>query len=367
MSLPEPKLIRILYISRAHGLNSGGMERLSFRVLEGYRKADSVSVVALVPPVRQAHSLFWNRAQSVAFALRVFPAAFWMARSCDVVHLGDPVLAKIGWLIKVFWHKPVAVTMHGLDVTYPNRLYQMYLRFFFTKFDQYFPISQAAAGLLAKFKVSGQVTVITPGVDDWFDPAIYTRAELAAMLKINTDKKIVLLTIGRLVARKGQAWFIQNVLPSLDHRFIYVVAGDGPEYAPLAAWLNVRPDISSRVHLLGRVSEDNLKLLYHTADAFIQPNVPLPGELEGFGIVLLEAAMCELPVFASDLEGIRDAVTPTKNGALITPADPAAWVKALHQFYISPRRSTEARDFTKKNYSWNLVTPKYVLALRRLA
>ncbi len=367
VSQPSPNSnLRILFISRAHGLNAGGMERLSHHILSEYQQNPRITVHALVHRPVTHRSLFIHRLSSLCFTLSLIPRALFLARTVDAVHLGDPVLALIGRLIQLVWHKPIAVTVHGLDITYPHAIYQSYLRSFFTQFNAYFPISTHTAKLLQSFNLTGSVTIIQPGTDDWFTPHEYTHSDLSQFLGRSITNQVILLTIGRLVPRKGHLWFIQKVLPSLPPHTLYVIAGIGPEYSTLRVYLDQHPEISQQVCLSGRVSDQNLRLLYNTADAFIEPNISTQNDSEGFGLVLLEAAMCGLPVFAADLEGIRDAITPNQNGTLLPSAQAQIWIDTLFGFINHPYKNSHARKYTLTHFNWSYVSNKYIHALKQI-
>ena len=64
-----------------------------------------------------------------------------------------------------------------------------------------------------------------------------------------------------------------------------------------------------------------LKNAYSASDIFIMPNIPIPGDMEGFGIVLLEANLAGTPAVAADLEGIKDVIENGKNGYKIEVRD----------------------------------------------
>src|SRR5581483_9452936 len=226
----------------------------------------------------------------------VIPRALMAARYADLIHLGDPLVSFTGWLIKKVTRKPVAVTVHGLDVSYPHSLYRLYLSLFFRHFDYYFPISRHAQSLLDQWHVTGKRVVVWPGVKDHSQTLSPRQGE----------QEIQLLTVGRLVKRKGHEWFIRHVMPQLSEQYIYLIAGDGPERDAIK---NAVADthLESRVRLLGRVDDAELVRLYSNASAFVQPNIHVEGDAEGFGLVLLDAALAGLPVFAANIDGIPDA------------------------------------------------------------
>lgn len=333
---------KILFITRAYGEHAGGLERLSFELIQSISSHPSVSAQVI------KHT--GSRATSPLFTITAIPHALVAARQADVVHLSDPLLSLVGWLIKKILHKPVAVNVHGLDVTYPNFLYQTYLKLFFRHQDIYFPISTYVNTLLERWHVTGTQTVINPGIsDNLYDPTT----------KKTADNQITLLTIGRLVKRKGHAWFVANVLPKLPQNIIYVIAGSGPE-ADNIKHAALQHKVEKRVIQLGEVSQAKLKNLYNTADAFIQPNIKVVGDAEGFGLVLLEAALCNLPVFAADIDGIPDAIQNNQNGNLITSGNAEAWIDALSK---SLATATHSRQYTLNKFSWDNVADKYYQSL----
>lgn len=350
----------ILFVTRAYSPNSGGMERLSYELIQAVSDNNSVKTQVI------AHS--GSRQTSPLFILTSLPKVISAARHADIIHLGDPMLSFTGWLTKLVFNKPVAVTVHGLDISYPNFLYQLYLKLFFGKLDIYLPISQHVNTLLEQFNIKGKKIVINPGINDNFYNPDITRQNLNSILHKNTNDLTVLLTSGRLVKRKGHAWFIQHVLPRLPQNTIYIIAGDGPELKNIKTVI-AQKNLNNRVILLGRVSNKTLKTLYNTVDAFIQPNIKVENDAEGFGLVLLEAALCNRPIFAASIDGIPDAIQNNKNGTLITNNDSQAWIKILNTFISQQKNSptnTLPRTYTLNKFSWDNTTNKYLAVLNNL-
>src|SRR5688572_30036281 len=111
---PTPKQkLRVLFITRAYGETGGGMERLSYELIEAFSYRKDVAVSQLANNTKVGTSFTAARFRSALFAFLVIPRALLAARRVDVVHLGDPVLSLAGWLIQWIWKKPVVVTVHG--------------------------------------------------------------------------------------------------------------------------------------------------------------------------------------------------------------------------------------------------------------
>ena len=147
--------------------------------------------------------------------------------------------------------------------------------------------------------------VVPPGV---LDPSRLPKrtAESGARLRNRlglAPDTTVLLTLGRLVPRKGVRWFVSEVMSQLPETVVYVVAGSGSdEDAIRSAIAGIGPS-GQRVLLLGQVDEGLRDALFTGADLFIMPNVVVPGDMEGFGLVAIEAAAAGALVVASALGG----------------------------------------------------------------
>lgn len=360
MRLYERVDMKILFITRAYGEHAGGMERLSYEFIQAAGQHPHIETTVLANKTNKGTSLAGTRRASALFALSVIPRALSAARGADIVHIGDPVLSLAGWFIKIFIDKPVVVTVHGLDITHASMLYQLYLALFFRAFDLYLPISTHVASLLQLKHVNGHIEVLTPGVTDRYYDKSISRSELAEQLSLskdNIDNIKVLLTVGRLVPRKGHAWFIQNVLPKLPENVLYVIAGTGPADASIQRAIEDAKQ-AGRVQLLDRVSDADLKTLYNTVDLFVQPNIPTNADSEGFGLVLLEAALCNRPVLASKIEGITDAIHDGKNGTLVPAGDVNAWVSAVKQV-LAELQINKPRQFTLRTFNWQQIMEAY--------
>ena len=174
----------------------------------------------------------------------------------------------------------------------------------------------------------------------------------------------ILLTVGRLVPRKGVRWLVTEVLPRLAERradWIYLVVGEGPERQAIAEAARRDQRVAQRVHLLGQISDDELRTAYAAADLFVMPNVSVPGDSEGFGIVHLEARAAGLPVVAADIEGISESFVP-EDGLLVAAGDVMAFVDAIDCLLsqgLSPeeRQSRSARIAAR--YDWSRIIEVY--------
>ena len=176
-----------------------------------------------------------------------------------------------------------------------------------------------------------------------------------------------MVTVGRQVRRKGFAWFIENVMPKLPDRVVLWLAGDGPERENIEAAIE-RADVQQRVRCLGKVSEEELVELYRRGKLFVMPNIVVPGDMEGFGIVMLEAGACGLPTLAADLEGIRDVIDEGVNGWFAPTEDAKAFAARIQSLLDDPDGLREASERTAEyvttTFRWDSTAERYLDALR---
>jgi glycosyltransferase involved in cell wall biosynthesis len=148
--------------------------------------------------------------------------------------------------------------------------------------------------------------------------------------------RAVLLTLGRLAANERTKGFdeVMETLPRLARRIpeiVYVIAGEGDDKPRLQRKARAL-GIADRVVFTGMVREEEKADLYRLADVYV-----MPSRGEGFGIVLLEAMACGVPVVASKIDGSREAVRNGELGLLVDPDDPAEIEAAVLESLSRPR------------------------------
>jgi phosphatidylinositol alpha-1,6-mannosyltransferase len=208
---------------------------------------------------------------------------------------------------------------------------------------------------------------IPNGIDASSEGEPQPRASLEALLGESLEGKKVVLGFGRLAKRKGAAWFAENVLPRLPQDVLYVVAGGGPEKANIIA-AAARAGVEDRFRFLGMVDDAARNVLLHTADLFVQPNISVPGDMEGFGIAVIEASLHGLVVVASRLEGLQDAICDGGNGFLVQSGDADAFAAKISELLgdNAGRREfgARARQYTIEHCHWEKIAQDYLAVLQ---
>lgn len=160
------------------------------------------------------------------------------------------------------------------------------------------------------------------------------RADLLARLGLGGRR--VLMSLGRLAAGERYKGIdeVLEVMPTLLRTvpdLAYLIAGEGDDRARLEAKVRAL-GLAERVVFAGYVPEAEKADYYRLADCFL-----LAGWGEGFGIVLLEAMACGIPVVASRLDGSCEAVADGALGLLVNPREPADLLRGIETALASPR------------------------------
>jgi phosphatidylinositol alpha-1,6-mannosyltransferase len=264
------------------------------------------------------------------------------------------------------------VYLHGLDLLYPSALYQ---RLFVSRLPAIDRILVNSAytrrEALAKGLPEQAIRVVNPAVEM---PAADPGVELAAQrLRQELGGGPILLSVGRLVARKGVAEFIEQALPELARRLpglrLLVVGGEPPGGGGLQLrrlqQAIAAAQMPSVVSLLGAVSNERLAVLYASADLHVLPLVDIPGDVEGFGMVVLEAAARGVPTVAFELGGVADALdSEAGGGRLVRSGEYSELVTAACQVLAAASSDSRAQLIEKARHrSWSRFGEELVAAL----
>lgn len=343
---------KVLCMTRKYPPSVGGMERFCYDLYSLFEKDNDLDVNVVALGKSQKH-LVW-----------FFPYCFFYllfnARKYDVIVFSDALFAGCAWIAGVVSPKTKKITdIHGLDITYPNPIYRLYMKMFLKKFDLYVCNSKNTEELVKSLGINN-TTIINRGVNIHDEFVACPNDEFRAKYGIN-DNTTVIITVGRLVKRKGVEWFINDVMPKLND-VVYMVAGGGPEKENIEKAIQ-NNHLEDKVKLLGKISDEDLNSLYYNADIFAMPNIPIENDVEGFGIVAIEASYKKCIVIAADIDGIADAVVHEKNGFLVECKNVVAYVDRIQDYIASKNKYKKLREnfaeYTMQEYSMEAIAKKY--------
>lgn len=207
-----------------------------------------------------------------------------------------------------------------------------------------------------------RVHVVGGAVDDAFfadppDPE-------ACRVRLGIPPGTLLFTARRLEPRMGVDVLIEAFFQLDDERVVLAVAGGGSSWNELSRQIRVL-GLQSRVRLLGRVSEDDLRSLYAAADLFVLPTVAY----EGFGMSTVEALAAGTPVLGTAV-GATPEIVGRLGGEFVVPkAEPDALAAAIREVLplLGPDLRARTRRLAEEQYRWDRVILRWDEALLAIA
>lgn len=339
--------MRILFISRKWPPAIGGMETYSAEVVRELAGLPGVTVDTMVLPGRSngkpPHFLFL-----AVFLLRIAIALPIIARRYDVIHLGDFVLSPLS-LLAIGCRRKV-VTVHGLDLLYGRR--RGILPLFYNSMTKAMKVAFRAIPVIL---IANSDATARIAAESGFRSAVVPLGTTIRSVPSGISQPAgTILFTGRLVPRKGAAWFAEHVLPLLPHRFRLAVIGPKTDVDETA-----RLQSNDRVDLLGFAGADELDAARRQALCVVMPNRSARGgeDMEGFGLVAPETAMAGGILLASAVDGIPSAVMDGETGFLLPENDAAAWARRVLDIasWSAEERDTwtkQSIEAARTHYTW---------------
>ena len=236
-----------------------------------------------------------------------------------------------------------------------NSVYDSVRKKLLQQVDLHFPVSHYTGSLLSGLGISeASIKVVPNGVNlGRFYPTCVEQRK--ATLGIQGQK--VLLTVCRLVRRKGIDVVlralpeIRNAIPNV----VYLIAGTGPDRDRLQA-LAADLGVLDCVQFLGYVPDEELNEVYNLCDVFVMPSHHCPPEVEGFGLVFLEAGAAGKPCIGTIAGGISDAIREGETGRLTVPNDERSLavelMELLSQSALAQRLGGTACMYVNSHCGW---------------
>ena len=300
--------------------------------------------------------------QHLAKGIGPFVQALYAALSWrpDIVHAGDLYpQGMTAYLLKRVLGIPYIIYCHGEEITQTDRYrFQPRVRNrIYANADAVIANAEFAKQELLRIGVEERrIHKVTPGVDSKRFGPNPAPQELVRQYKL--EGKTIVLTVARLVARKGHRASLKAFATickefPLAH---YLIAGTGPEESRIRQLIE-ELGLQDRVTMMGFVPSDRLPDLYNLCDFMVLANrQESDGDIEGFGIVFLEANAAGRPVIGGRSGGTPEAIRDGVTGYLVNPNDHIEIAAAMRSLLSNPalRQSMgrAGRSFATGQFDW---------------
>lgn len=268
-------------------------------------------------------------------------------------------IGTLALIIKKLLDIPYIVSTHAMDVTIlktmPRR--SLLAKKILKNAEKIITVSLYTKKELMKFGVSREaIEIISPATNILNRKGRTTVDEIKN--KYHLKNKIVLFSLGRLIERKGFDTVIKSLpLVLKKHPQVVYLIGSQGEFRPKLEQLIRDLNLSRNVFLVGEISKYELPAYYQACDIFIMVSRELANkDVEGFGIVYLEAGAFGKPIIAGQSGGVGDAVQHNYNGLLVNPESAGETAQAIIRLIEDQKlQETLGRNgsiMVKNNYTW---------------
>lgn len=376
---------RVLIITRNLPPLLGGMERLNQGIIRSLMSDYAVTVVGPagcgecladgeLELVEVPHRPLWR---FILYSLVLSSRSAFRKRP-HLVIAGSGVTAPAAHIAASIVRARSVVYLHGLDLTVPNPLYRACWLPFVRRMDLALANSHNTGQLaLANGIAASRLEVLHPGTE-------LPRSNSASGDDFRRDHNLgdrpVLLSVGRLTRRKGLAEFVTTALPavlSAHPQALLLIIGEDASNALTAGSGSERQKIieSSRragvaeaVMILRHCDETTLAAAFGAADVYVFPVLAVPGDVEGFGMVAIEAAAHGLPTVAFGVGGVPDAVVDGQSGSLVAERDYEAFADRI-AYWLARRGAPEVAPqcvAVAELFGWDVFGRKLRTLMKRL-
>lgn len=270
----------------------------------------------------------------------------------------------VALILKILKGVPYIIYTYALDITQPKNSWhkKIILKKVLQNSEKIVTISNFTKKEITSLGIPDyKIIKISPGINTT-DLNIPTDTEKIKS-QFFLQKKKIILTVGRLVERKGQDMVIKS-LPEVLKRVpetAYVIVGYGP-YLDQLKELTKKLKLQDKVIFTGALDNKTLLSFYKLCDVFIMPSRPVKNDFEGFGIVFLEASFFAKPVIGGKSGGVEDAIIDNQTGLLVNPSDKnkisQSIIKLLTNENLAKKMGEEGKKRVEKEFNWQILIKK---------
>lgn len=257
-------------------------------------------------------------------------------------------------LVRIFYKRQCIAIVHGTEVNFKNSILRFSIHRSLRRFNKIIVVSEFTKSLIA-LKGYSEIVVIPNG----FDKNLWAKL---GVNDIDLKGNPKLITVGNVSQRKGQLNVIRQ-LPELKKAFPELHYHCVGIPAMKDNFLSIAKDlaVAESITFHGMVSNAKLKALLRASDVFIMlSGESLEGDVEGFGIAIIEANFIGLPAIGSKNCGIEDAINDNVSGLLIDPLKPKSIPEALTNIMLDYEQYSKMAYQWSLNFDWDLIIDRYI-------
>ena len=258
---------------------------------------------------------------------------------------------------------------HGNEILEPSGspIHRILMRQVFRRFDIVVSNSQYTAGLCNRI-ANTKAVPIGAGVGRMILNGMAKRSRL---IPGEANEPFTLLSVGRLIERKGFHLVIRSLALISDEipEWRYIIVGSGP-YETTLRQLIEETRLGHRVSFLKDIETPELLGVYQSADVFVMPSreIPEEGEVEGLGLVYMEAGAAALPCIAGNSGGVPDVISHGINGLMVNPLSTQEISQAILKLYrdkeLRQELGANGRSLAESEWTWSKVAQRLIEATR---
>lgn len=256
----------------------------------------------------------------------------------------------------LFFKRSKMAVIHGTEVNFKSTLLKRAIDLSLKRFDTIVAVSSYTKQLVSH--LNREVQVIPNGID-------LSQWQTNHLTKSTLKGHPVLTTVGRVSTRKGQLQVI-NLLPELKKRYPEIhyhcigIPTEAADFFVQAKALGV----DQQVTFHGAVDDQTLKEMLLTSEVFVMLSTESPtGDVEGFGIAILEANALGIPAIGSKGCGIEDAIQEGVSGFLVATQDAASFSSRLTRLLENPQAYKEQAKAWAQQHDWTQIIKQYIAHL----
>ncbi len=245
--------------------------------------------------------------------------------------------------------------VHGTEVNLSSKIFRKLTELSLKRFDKVVAVSKYTKAFLNHLDI--HVHIIPNGISltNWQDSNL-------SFDDIKLEGTPKLITVGRISARKGQEEVVA-LLPELLKTFPklhYHCVGMDTESGSLKQ-LSQNLRVSSHISFHGVLEQDQLKKCLKQSDIFIMLSKPgMKGDVEGFGIAILEANAMGIPAIGALGSGVEDAINMGKSGSLVSLGDTEGLRQAIINILDNQQLYKQGAKRWAKDHDWNVIVNQYI-------